>query len=462
MKNTRITLEPLNYFTDSLSLFESIKDLPKAALLDSCHSEAGLGRYDILTASPLKLDLPTVPSNASEKELIAYFDTLNRIANEEIGISDKKCNDQPFVGGLLGFLDYDLGLPINKVSKHPKTSNPKKTSAHIAGYSWAVIQDHKKKTCVLASLPSLEKRTRVDILNRLKAHSTKSRKDSFRLLTPFKSNMNSSEYHDAFLRIKKYILEGDCYQINLAMMFEAGYEGDPWEAYKKLRAISASPYSAYIQESPDTGILCLSPERFLSFDRGNIKTSPIKGTRPRKPDPSEDEIQRMELLHSEKDRAENIMIVDLLRNDLGKVCIPGSINAKRLLEVKTYSTIHHLVSTISGRLQEDKNIFDLIYGCFPGGSITGAPKRRAMEIINELEPDSRSAYCGSVIYFSANGRMDSNIAIRTLKYSKGQMACWGGGGIVADSIWEEEHQEIYDKIGPFLKGLNESFSSSDL
>ena len=462
MKNLKVNLEPLNYFPDSLSLFESIKDLPKASLLDSCYSEAGLGRYDILTASPLKLDLPMVPASATENELIAYFNTINRIADEEIGISDKNCVDQPFVGGLLGFLDYDLGLPINKVSKHPKISTPKKASAHLEGYCWAIIQDHKKKTCVLASLPSLQERTRVDILNRVRSHYSKPKKDSFMLLTPFKSNMNSGDYHDAFLKVKRYILEGDCYQINLAMQFEASYEGDPWEAYKKLRTISASPFSAYIQESPDTGILCLSPERFLSFDRGNIKTSPIKGTRPRKSDPSEDDIQRMDLLHSEKDRAENLMIVDLLRNDLGKVCIPGSINAESLFEVKTYSTVHHLVSTISGRLQEDNNIFDLIYGCFPGGSITGAPKRRAMEIINELEPSPRSAYCGSVMYFSANGRMDSNIAIRTLKYTEGRIACWGGGGIVADSIWEEEYQEIYDKIGPFLKGLNESFSRPDL
>ena len=459
MKTFNVNLDPLNYSADSVSLFECIKDLPKAAFLDSCYSEGGLGRYDILTASPLKLDLPVVPPSASEKELIVYFDSLKKIATEEIGISHENCNDQPFVGGLLGFIDYDLGLPINKVLPHPKVNKLDKTSGHLAGYSWAIIQDHQRKTSVLASLPSLGKAARTDLLNRLKYSSSKSKKDGFTLVSPFKSNMSENEYHEAFLKTKKYILQGDCYQINLALQFKANYEGDPWEAYKKLRTISASPYSAYIQESLNTGVLCLSPERFLSFDGSNIKTSPIKGTRPRKLDQIEDENQRVELLHSEKDRAENLMIVDLLRNDLGKTCVPGSINVESLLEVETYSTIHHLVSTISGTLREEKNIFDLIYGCFPGGSITGVPKRRAMEIINELEPDPRSTYCGSVMYLSANGKMDSNIAIRTLKYCGGQMACWGGGGIVADSVWEQEYQEIYDKVGPFLKGLNESFLS---
>ncbi len=377
MKTSRVKLESLTYSADSVLLFERIKDLPKAAFLDSCYTAGGMGRYDILTAAPLELDLPVAPLNASEKELSIYFESLNRFANEEIGISDESCSDLPFVGGLLGFLEYDLGLPINKVSPHLKVKNREKQLGHLAGYSWAIIQDHHKKISVLASLPSLGESARADLLNRLKSSSFKSTKNKFGLVTPFRSNMSQNDYHEAFLKTKKYIFQGDCYQINLAIRFEANYEGDPWEAYKKLRMISASPFSAYIQESLNEGILCLSPERFLSFSGRNIKTSPIKGTRPRKLDPIEDQNEKMDLLHSEKDRAENLMIVDLLRNDLGKNCIPGSIKVESLLEVKTYSTVHHLVSTISGTLQEDKTIFDLMHGCFPGGSITGAPKKKS-------------------------------------------------------------------------------------
>ena len=199
--------------------------------------------------------------------------------------------------------------------------------------------------------------------------------------------------------------------------------------------------------------MCLSPERFLALHGHRVETSPIKGTRPRQGDARADELAAMELRSSEKDRAENLMIVDLLRNDLGRSCLPGSIHVDRLFELQSFPTVHHLVSTISGELREDCGAFELLRDSFPGGSITGAPKRRAMQIIAELEPDRRQAYCGSVFYVSADGRMDSNIAIRTLLCRDGEMLCWGGGGIVADSQWQREYQETYDKVGRFLTVL---------
>jgi para-aminobenzoate synthetase component 1 len=199
--------------------------------------------------------------------------------------------------------------------------------------------------------------------------------------------------------------------------------------------------------------MCLSPERFLSLHGHRVETSPIKGTRPRYSDPQSDDQARRELRSSPKDRAENLMIVDLLRNDLGRSCVPGSIHVDRLFEVQSFPTVHHLVSTISGELRSGRNAWDLLRDSFPGGSITGAPKRRAMEIIAELETHERQVYCGSVLYISADGRMDSNIAIRSLLCEQGQVRCWGGGGIVADSDWQQEYQESYDKVGKFLNAL---------
>ena len=199
--------------------------------------------------------------------------------------------------------------------------------------------------------------------------------------------------------------------------------------------------------------MSLSPERFLSLHGHHVQTAPIKGTRPRYQDSAADRLAAEDLRRSAKDRAENLMIVDLLRNDLGRSCVPGSIHVDALFEVQSFPTVHHLVSTISGELAPDRSAYELLRDSFPGGSITGAPKRRAMEIIGELEPHAREVYCGSVMYISADGRMDSNIAIRTLLCSQEQIRCWGGGGIVADSQWQQEYQETFDKVGKFLSVL---------
>jgi para-aminobenzoate synthetase component 1 len=217
--------------------------------------------------------------------------------------------------------------------------------------------------------------------------------------------------------------------------------------------VAAAPLSAYIKLAQDSAVISLSPERFLSLHGHRVETAPVKGTRPRHQNPEADSAAVRELRASTKDRAENLMIVDLLRNDLGRSCVPGSIIVDRLFEVQSLATVHHLVSTISGELRADRSATELLRDSFPGGSITGAPKRRAMEIIAELEPDPRQVYCGSVLYISADGRMDSNIAIRTLLCDAGEIHCWAGGGIVADSDWEQEYQETWDKVGKFLAAL---------
>jgi para-aminobenzoate synthetase component 1 len=270
--------------------------------------------------------------------------------------------------------------------------------------------------------------------------------------------MDEVGYREAFSRIQLYIRAGDCYQVNLAQCFSSRYEGDPWQAYRRLRAVAAAPFSAFLELPGNDALLCLSPERFISLHGHHVETSPIKGTRPRHLDALADRLAAEELLASSKDRAENLMIVDLLRNDLGRNCLPGSIHVDKLFEVQTYPTVHHLVSTISGELRDDASALDLLRDSFPGGSITGAPKRRAMQIIAELEPTARHVYCGSVAYISADGRMDSNIAIRSLWCESGELRCWGGGGIVADSQWQQEYRETFDKVGKFLASLEETLT----
>ena len=216
--------------------------------------------------------------------------------------------------------------------------------------------------------------------------------------------------------------------------------------------MSPAPYSAYLN-LPKVQILCASPERFISVREGQVETKPIKGTRARGGDPERDHQLAEELSCDPKDRAENLMIVDLLRNDLGKSCKPGSVHVPELFKVESYSNVHHLVSKVQGKLADGVDALDVLQGCFPGGSITGAPKLRTMQIIAELEPDPRGIYCGTIGYVGFDGNMDSNIVIRTLVYSAGEVRCWAGGGLVADSQVDAEYQETLDKASAMLELL---------
>ncbi|MEP1471640.1 MAG: aminodeoxychorismate synthase component I [Halieaceae bacterium] len=444
-------LDELPYSPDVCTVFDRVRDLPGACLLDSSFPHASSGRYDIVTAAGQSEGLPELPTGANEQQCRAYFEQLGEWHKDRFSSIQAVSPDLPFCGGLLGYLGYDAGNSLHQVAD--------KTQAHaafpaiqVSAYSWAIVQDHLLQKSVLVCQPYVTRETRQDLLRRLQSGRSR-RTEAFQLLGGFQSNMDANDYRRAFERIQHYIAAGDCYQVNLAQKFSAQYEGDPWDAYRTLRAIAAAPFSAYLQPAPDQAVLCLSPERFLSLHGRRVETSPIKGTRPRYSDQRTDQLAAAELQASGKDRAENLMIVDLLRNDLGRSCIPGSIHVDRLFEVQSFPTVHHLVSTISGELGSDRDAATMLRDSFPGGSITGAPKRRAMEIIAELEPDPRQLYCGSLFYISADGRMDSNIAIRTLLCHEGEIHCWGGGGIVADSQWQQEYQETYDKVGKFLAAL---------
>ncbi len=448
-----VLLEDIPYFQDSCELFERIRDLPRAAFLDSSYPHASAGRYDILTARPWATELPGLRPDATERDCRLFFSELARFQAEYYRGIQPVSPDIPFCGGLLGYLGYDVGNALHGIRRtaHANTF----PAAQLCAYDWCIVQDHLLQRATLVLQPRVGPSERRDLRARLHQPGRYHTPD-FAVEGRFSSNLSPMQYKAAFDRIQGYIQAGDCYQVNLTRCFRANYAGDPWTAYRALRESAAAPFSAYLSLERDSALMCLSPERFLSLHGHRAETSPIKGTRPRHPDPRQDEQVRRELRASQKDRAENLMIVDLLRNDLGRSCMPGSIHVDRLFDVQSFPTVHHLVSTISGELRDDCNAWDLLRDSFPGGSITGAPKRRAMQIIAELEPHDRAVYCGSVLYVSADGRMDSNIAIRSFLCADGEVRCWGGGGIVADSDWEQEYQESHDKVGKFLSELENS------
>ena len=374
---------------------------------------------------------------------------LARTQQQLLGELDLCATRLPFIGGALGLFGYDLGRRFERL--------PVQAAADIAVpdmavgiYDWALLRNVASGDWQLVHWgdeAGLAKR-----LAWLEQQQAKPA-PAFALQGSWQSNMSRAEYGEKFARIQAYLAAGDCYQINLTQRFSAPYQGDEFQAYCLLAAANKAPFSAFIR-LPDSALLSLSPERFLLLDGRHIETKPIKGTRPRHPDPATDRQVALELAQADKDRSENLMIVDLLRNDIGRVSRPGSVSVPHLFSVESFPAVHHLVSTIHGELDARWQGVDLLRACFPGGSITGAPKIRAMEIIEELEPQRRNAYCGSIGYLSQHGRMDTSICIRTLIAEAGRLHCWAGGGIIADSDADSEYQETYDKVARILPPLS--------
>ena len=346
----------------------------------------------------------------------------------------------------IGSLDYDA--PAAQLSRRYQTGSL--TTAGI--YHWLLMTHRGTRRTQVIFHPDCADNTRAEVIN---AISTPAEDilAPFSLKTPFTASISKDQYREAIERIQQYILAGDCYQVNFAQRFDAAFEGDPWLAYRSARTHLAGGFSAYMQLTQGHVILSLSPERFLMIEGGVITTQPIKGTAPRHSDPKTDAALAQQLIDSEKDRAENIMITDLLRNDLGQFCEPGTVTVTELCGLHSYGNVHHLVSTVRGSLKDGTTPGQLLLASSPGGSITGAPKKRAVEIISELESHTRGAYCGSVFVLAGNGWMQSSIAIRTLEISDQHLHCWGGGGITASSQWEAEYQETLDKVGPIMEAL---------
>ena len=425
----------LQYRTDAAFYFMALSNLPWAVWLDSC----GMGRFDILTA------LPHHTVQQSEQDVDHFACVRN-----ELGGYLSPVDDIPFAGGALGYWGYDLAREAHDFRKFEANGGEYPLMA-IGIYDWAVVLDHQKRTARLVSHQRFGETKKVlpQILKRL-GNDKEQFQDDFRVSGRIECNFTPASYKAAFAKIQDYLQAGDCYQINLAQRFSAKATGNPIGAFLALRELSPAPFSAYISH-PAVQILCASPERFLRVSNGCVETRPIKGTRPRGEDDYLDRKLAVELSGHYKDRAENLMIVDLLRNDLGKSCVPGSVKVPRLFEIESYATLHHLVSTVEGKLSPNRDALHVLQDCFPGGSVTGAPKQRAMQIIDQLEPDARGIYCGTIGYVGFDGNMDSNIVIRTLVNSGGEIRCWAGGGVVADSEVDAEFQETLDKAAAMLQ-----------
>lgn len=459
----------IRYQENSCDYFERIRHLDFPILLDS-NAHASNGRFDIIAAQPAAL-LSSLSKkrlkHTTNSESIDFFDLsevnsphsfeLINTAIDRFTTKDSCHEHSPFVSGAIGVFSYDFGMPLNQLPAPEQSDWP---SLIIGIYQWAIVQDHQQRLAWLLADPKYDD-SKFDLL--LKSLETDISKPAFlslKLTSEWQLNGNKEDYEKAFSRSKAFINAGDCYQINVAQQFTASYQGDTWQAYKQLRTVSPTPFAVYF-ELPQSALVSLSPERFIQVDQTVVKTQPIKGTRKRVNNTLEDAKLMAELSGSEKDRAENLMIVDLMRNDIGKCCELGSVNVPSLFQIETHPNVHHMVSTVKGDLKESSpyQSLRLLRKTLPGGSVTGAPKRRSMEIIDQLENFSRSIYCGSVAYINNSGDMDSNILIRSLLFSQqdehasGQVNCWGGGGIVADSELEAEYQESLHKINNLLTAL---------
>ncbi|CNI72365.1 aminodeoxychorismate synthase component 1 [Yersinia mollaretii] len=447
-----LTFKALPYQPDALlQQFAPLADQAWAMLLHSGFAEHAHNRFDILVADPLV----TLTTRGEQTEIVTpqgqIFSSEDpfRLLQQELDKFTPTISphpDLPFLGGALGLFGYDLGRRIERVPTLAEQDIALPDMA-VGLYDWALIADHHLQQLTLVCHGDAEQR-----LHWLHQQRVSDAVTPFKLTRSWQANMTREQYGEKFRQIQAYLHSGDCYQINLAQRFSAEYQGDEWQAFLALSRSNRAPFSAFIR-LPDNAILSVSPERFLWLENHQIQTRPIKGTLPRLDDPEQDRLQAERLANSSKDRAENLMIVDLLRNDIGRVAQPGSVRVPELFVVEPFPAVHHLVSTITATLPAECPATALLRACFPGGSITGAPKIRAMEIIEQLEPHRRNAYCGNIGYISCCGTMDTNITIRTLLTENGKIYCSAGGGIVADSHEQAEYQETFDKIARILPQL---------
>ncbi|WP_372872828.1 aminodeoxychorismate synthase component I [Shewanella sp.] len=459
-----LAVKTLDWTDTTEALFAHFAASPWAMLLDSANANHPDARFDIIVANPIAM-LKVYESHC-DLTLVQQAEHINeRIDADQCPFAlmqaltqalypESKPSILPFVGGALGAFSYDLGRKVEHLPSIATDDIPLPLAA-IGFYDWALIKDNQSNQWqLLHYLGDAALNAVFAELNAARQAHTLKMKD-FTLTSPFGCQISREAYNEKFAAVQAYLHSGDCYQINLTQRFEAGYQGDEWQAYLALRSANKGPFSAFIRLE-EGSILSISPERFLKLADGKVETKPIKGTQPRSSDIRQDAANAEHLRQSAKDRAENLMIVDLLRNDIGRVASPGSVAVPKLFEIESFPAVHHLVSTVTGELAPGLDAYDLLKAAFPGGSITGAPKIRAMEIIEELEPSRRSIYCGSIGYISQDGKMDTSITIRTLAAVDGKLYCWAGGGVVADSVADAEYQETFDKVSRILPQLEQT------
>jgi para-aminobenzoate synthetase component 1 len=453
------------------ALFAVLSNQPWAMWLDSCGNEMTTphvdSNFDIMVWQPevtltthgKKTEIHWLKDNKKQISIENPLSLVKEVQQKLFNDIKIDSNHLPFSGGSLGYFSYDLGRRF-EVLPNQTEQDVDLAEMAIGLYLQAIIFDHKTQQFWLVC-PDHKREKLTRYLNELLASETDHcrTKEEFSLTNDWQSNMSKASYDEKFQQVQHYLLSGDCYQINLAQRFSAKYRGNEFDAYCALRETNKAPFSAFLRFE-NASVLSISPERFLQKIGTKVQSKPIKGTKPRSKNAQIDQQNLIDLTLSEKDRAENLMIVDLLRNDISKVCIPGSVKVPKLFDIESFPAVHHLVSTVEGELAKAYQATDLLAASFPGGSITGAPKIRAMEIIDELEPHQRSIYCGSIGYISACGNMDTNITIRTLLCEKNtatkqkKIYCWAGGGVVADSKVDCEYQETFDKVNKILPVLS--------
>ena len=444
----------------AIDLAEAFRDVPGLALLESARPGRN-ARWTYLTADPVAvLEAPSPGGDpfAVARRLIARLDSGTEATIAPDGTESRGL--PPFLGGLVGYLAYDLGHELERLP----TIAPDDQGLpllHLALHDWVVAWDRRTGTAWLGGRAVDGDAARLDrrlaeVRERIRrprpatptrpAAETEPETETF----AFTSSLDRAAYEAGVDRVRELIARGDIYQANLTRRLSAPFGGDPWPLYRRLRTGDPSLFSAFLDLGRGQAILSASPEPFLSVDRsGVVASDPIKGTRPRGRTREEDRAYAAELLASAKDRAENVMIVDVLRNDLGRVCVAGSVRVPRLCRLERTAAVQHLVSTVTGQLAPGRDAFDLLAASFPGGSITGAPKIRAMEILEDLEPVRRGPYTGALGWWGPDGAMATSILIRTFVADGRRLTLHVGGGITYRSDPAEEWNETVAKArGP--------------
>lgn len=465
-------IEEIDAELSPLDVFELFRSKPFSFFLDSGMDVHKLGRYSFIGSDPFIVvsahGSEVILTRGAEKVGLSGnpFDVLNHFL--EVYHLDSCSSPVPLIGGAVGYFSYDL---CHLIERLPTTAvdDFKLPECYFGFYDLVIAFDNLQSKAYIIStgFPELGEPERIEratrrlneVRDKLANVPSSGREAPFTYMSSptepvtLKGGFTREEYVEAVEKARQYIIAGDIFEVNLSQRFEAELSITPYELYRRLRQINPAPFAGYLGFD-EVLVVSASPERFLRLQGDRVETRPIKGTRPRGKTPEEDEALANELLSSAKDRAENIMIVDLERNDLGRVCRYGTVKVTELAILEVFPTVFHLTSTVVGRLREGKNGIDLLKATFPGGSITGAPKVRAMEIIDELEPTKRSVYTGSIGYLSFNGDLDLNITIRTFLI-KGRKAYFQvGGAVVYDSEPEAEYQETLDKARALIDALN--------
>jgi para-aminobenzoate synthetase component 1 len=471
---------------------ELLAGLAYRLFLDSATRGTRLGRHSFLTADPVAVVRSTGTrtvwyDRTRGTRHLAPGDALDTLrARLAPHASEPVPGLPPFQGGAAGYVAYDWGRTIERLPA-PRHDDLALPDLVLGLYDWVLAWDHHTGRAWLVSTglpetaPSARRRRAAARAAWVRARLRPSAPrppaaDAPMAAAPrrvhgtsvpshpvdaagwdprvaLRSTFTHRGYLEAVARVREYILAGDIFQANLSQRFEAPLPDTPWAYYRRLRTRNPAPFAAYL-DFPEATVLSTSPERFLRVDAaGHVETRPIKGTRPRGHGPEHDAALGQALVESPKDRAENLMIVDLMRNDLSRACAPGTVRVPELFALERYATVHHLVSTVVGVLAPGADALTLLRAAFPGGSITGAPKLRAMEIIAELEPSPRGVYCGAVGYWSVTGELDTSIVIRTAVVDDGGVRFSAGGGIVADSDPEQEYRETLDKARGLITAL---------